>query len=290
MRNSIKLLPVLLLGSVLGGCSMAGTGDYFADHHGQNQFLSQSGHFDQSSCWQPEVISQPQAIAQPAHTACGQGNFIQPNFVPNFAQQNVQPNFAQAPIGQPAFVQPGFGQAAFVPPSVGVNGFGLRGPRKVDNSYAYGTLGGVNYELGEDIYGIQGRLGYQFNRFLGAEVEGSFGVVDDTDPLTLAGGAIVDQELEIDTSIAGFGVIRYPLFGRLSGLSRIGYHSTDVGVELTDAAGVEVEDNFNTDGFAYGTGLEYAFDPRTSVRVDYTVYDFDGPDADTLSVAVSRKF
>ena len=59
---------------------------------------------------------------------------------------------------------------------------------------------------------------------------------------------------------------------------------------MTDAAGVESDFDFNTDGIAYGTGLEYAFDPKTSVRVDYTVYDFDGPDADSLSLAVSRKF
>jgi len=294
MRNSVKLLPVLLLGSVLGGCSMAGTGDFFADEYGQAQAWGHSSQSGQSSCWQPQVVSQPQAVAQPAQTACGQSNYIQPNFVPNYTQPTVaqpryvQPNLAQAPVAQPTFVQPTYvqpniaqptyvqptyGQAAYIPPSFGVNQHGLRGPKRASNSYAYGTLGGVNYDLGEDIYGIQGRLGYQFNRFLGAEVEGSIGVVDDTDLLTVAGGATFDQEVEIDTSIAGFGVIRYPLFGRLSGLSRVGYHSTDVGIELTDAAGVETETDFNTDGFAYGTGLEYAFDPKTSVRVDYTIYD-----------------
>ena len=186
-------------------------------------------------------------------------------------------------------MQPNFAQGAYVPPTFGVNQQGLRGVSKVSNSYAYGTLGGIAYDVGEDIYGVQGRLGYQFNRFFGAEVEGSFGVVDDTDDLVL-GGVPFDQEVDIDTSIAGFGVIRYPLIGRLSGLSRVGYHSTDVNVELTDAAGVESDFDFNTDGIAYGTGLEYAFDPKTSVRVDYTVYDFDGPDADSLSLAVSRKF
>lgn len=330
MRNSVKLLPVLLLGSVLGGCSMAGTGDFFVDEYAGSQSWGQTGHATQSSCWQPQVVTQPQVLAQPAQTNCGQANVIQPNFVPNFAhtvpqapiaqpnfaQPNfVQPNFAQpsfaqpnfaqpnfaqapiaqAPIAQPTFVQPGFVQpgnfqGAFVPPTVGVNANGLRGQSIASDNYFYGTLGGINYDLGEDIYGIQGRLGYQFNRFLGAEVEGSFGVVDDTDELTLAGGAIVDQEIDIDTSIAGFGVVRYPLFGRLSGLSRVGYHRTNVGIEFTDAAGVEVEDDFNTDGLAFGTGVEYAFDPQTSVRLDYTRYDFDGPNADSLALAIARKF
>ena len=311
MRNSLKLLPVLLLGSVLGGCSMAGTGDFFADQHSQT--WSQSGQFGAVNCAAPAIAPQQQVFQQPQAIApaCGQGNFIQPNFAPNVAQAPVvqpnaiqpgfvqpgfaqpgfvQPGFAQPGFGQPTFVQPGQFQGAFVPPAVGGNSFGLRGPKRASNSYAYGTLGGVAYELGEDLYGVQGRLGYQFNRFLGAEVEGSIGVVDDTDPLTLAGGAIVDQEIDIDTSIAGFGVLRYPLFGRLSGLSRIGYHSTEVDLELTDAAGVSADTSFNTDGLAFGTGLEYALDPKTAIRVDYTVYDFDGPDADALSVAVSRKF
>jgi len=307
MRNSMKLLPALLLGSVLGGCSMAGTGDYFADEYGNQHSWGQTGQYDQSNCWQPEVQSHQQVVAQPAQTACGQGNYIQPNFVPNFAHTTVaqptytqptyaqptyaQPNYAQAPTYvQPTYVQPNYGQAAYIPPSVGVNRSGLRGPRQVSDNYFYGTLGGVNYDLGEDIYGLQGRVGYQFNRFLGAEAEGSFGVVDDTDPLTVAGGAIVDQEVNVDSSVAAFGVVRYPLFGKLSGLSRAGYHHTNLSVNLTDAAGVETGTDFNTDGFAYGTGLEYAFDPKTSVRADYTRYDFDGPDAESLSLAVARKF
>lgn len=290
MRNSVKLLPVLLLGSALGGCSMAGTGDYFADEYGQTNTWG-NGQYNAASCWQPEVAPQPNVIAQPAQNACGQSNFIQPNFVPNFAQPVApQPTYVQPPVAQPNYVYPGQTQGAYVPPTFGAHPHGLRGRNRGAKGHFYGTLGGVNYDLGEDIYGVQGRLGYQFNRFLGAEAEGSFGVVDDTDPLTLVGGAIVDQTVNVDTSLAGFGVVRYPLFGRLSGLSRVGYHSSEVEVELTDAAGVQVQQDFNTDGFAYGTGLEYALDPKTALRVDYTVYDFDGPDAESLSLAVSRKF
>jgi opacity protein-like surface antigen len=41
---------------------------------------------------------------------------------------------------------------------------------------------------------------------------------------------------------------------------------------------------------AYGLGVEYALNPQTSVRADYTRYDFDGPEADALSLAIARKF
>lgn len=301
MRITVKLIPALLLGSTLSACSMAGTGDFFADEYGQTH-----NHYNNTSCWQPEVVSQPHIIAQPAQNRCGQTNYIQPNFVPNYGQPVApQPTYVQrplvqapvlqapvvqAPIAPPTYVYPGQVHGAYVPPTYGAHPHGLRGRKNRSKGHFYGTLGGVNYELGEDIYGVQGRLGYQLNSFLGAEAEGSFGTIDDTDPLTLTGGAIVDQKVNIDTSLAGFGVVRYPLFGKLSGLSRVGYHTSEVDVEVTDAAGTSVQQDFTTDGFAYGTGLEYAFSPKTALRVDYTIYDFDGPDAEAVSVALSRKF
>lgn len=33
MRTVVKYFPALLLGSIIGGCSMAGTGDYIADEY-----------------------------------------------------------------------------------------------------------------------------------------------------------------------------------------------------------------------------------------------------------------
>ena len=70
MRHTTKLLPVLLLGSVLGGCSMAGTGDYFADDYSKMQ-QTQMPHYwgaSPSACetQQPQQVAQQQYGQQPA--------------------------------------------------------------------------------------------------------------------------------------------------------------------------------------------------------------------------------
>jgi len=45
MRNMVKYIPILLLGSALGGCSMAGSGDYFADDYAQMQRQQMPQHY-----------------------------------------------------------------------------------------------------------------------------------------------------------------------------------------------------------------------------------------------------
>jgi outer membrane autotransporter protein len=96
-------------------------------------------------------------------------------------------------------------------------------------------------------------------------------------------------ETGVDTQIAGFGVARLPVSDRLNVLGRVGYHKTDFSGEVTD--GVTPTDlDFSTDGIAYGAGVEYAVGQRTSVRADYTRYDFDGAEADAVSLAIARKF
>ena len=82
---------------------------------------------------------------------------------------------------------------------------------------------------------------------------------------------------------------RFPVSNRFNVLGRVGYHNTELDLELDDGT-TSVSDDFSEDGIAYGVGAEYAIDRKTSVRADYTIYDFDGADADAISLAVSRKF
>ena len=74
-------------------------------------------------------------------------------------------------------------------------------------------------------------------------------------------------------------------------MGRLGYHNTEIDVESTFDDGLpEFEDDFSEDGLAYGVGVEYTLNQRTSVRADYTIYDFDGSNADSVSLAIARKF
>ena len=88
-----------------------------------------------------------------------------------------------------------------------------------------------------------------------------------------------------------FGVGRLPVSPKFNLLGRAGYHNTEIGVDVVNTTtGTEDKADFSTDGFAYGVGAEYALNPLTSIRADYTIYDYDGPDADAVSLAIARKF
>ena len=156
---------------------------------------------------------------------------------------------------------------------------GLRGLSHAhDRGYVYGELGGIAYDIGEDFYGIQGRVGYQTKSVLGVEAEGSFGVIGE-DVTDVATG--IEVETDVNYSAAAFLRARFPVGDRFAIMPRVGYHVTEVGAE---AGGVSVDDDF--DGIAYGAGAEYAIAPRSAIRADYTRYD-GGSDVSGSLEAVS---
>ncbi|MEL6687678.1 MAG: outer membrane beta-barrel protein [Pseudomonadota bacterium] len=151
--------------------------------------------------------------------------------------------------------------------------------------HVYGTLGAVMYDFEDEAFGIQGRLGYQFNPNFGAEVEGSVGVIDDTEDL---GGG--DQlKTGVDYSAAAFGTVRAPITPRLSTIARLGYHTTRLTSEST-IANLVTETNSNEDGLAYGLGAEYKLSPVDAIRADYTAYEVDNGTLDSISLAYLRRF
>ncbi len=145
----------------------------------------------------------------------------------------------------------------------------------------YGNIGGIMYDVDDELFGIVGRLGVQ-KEWYGAEIEGSFGIIDeDIDD---------DTSFGVDHSLAAFAVGRMPLSKRLEALGRIGYHTTQVGVMAdVDGSTVSVSDDF--DGLAYGAGLEYDIDGVNGIRLDYTRYDLgDDLISDSLAATYLRRF
>lgn len=289
MRNSMKLLPVLLLGSTLGACSMAGTGDYFADHYSQLQ-KQQLPHIygtpapcNYTGCAPENTYPVAQSgVVEQGYTH--QGHSHQQHVQQGFAHQGHAQSPSPHAYGQSVQGHSGYGLPAYAAPTA-FAGQGLRGLRQ---SYTYGTLGAVAYDVDSELFGAQARLGWQSASFFGAEVEGSLGFTDDESFEDFGTGPVVATS-QIDNQIAGFAVARLPVSQKVNLLSRVGYHNTEFSAEA-DIAGTIVESEFSTDGIAYGVGAEYAVGPRTSLRADYTRYDFDGPDADSVSLAISRKF
>ena len=170
----------------------------------------------------------------------------------------------------------------------------LRGTAQPRRGYKYGELGGVAYDPFGDTYGIQGRVGYQSANYWGVEAEGSLGLTDETevvsvaDPASPTGFTDVSVEAGIKHSLAGFGRLAYPVTPRLNLVSRVGYHTTTVEGE---AGGVQAD--IDVDGFAYGGGVEYSLSPRSALRLDYTAYD-GGDDAsgslDSLALGYQVRF
>jgi len=184
------------------------------------------------------------------------------------SQNSYQNHYGHAPNGYsqatPAYAaQAGYGYGA---------GYGtrnipaLRGSNYRKPGHFYGTLGGVLYDTDIDSYGIEGRIGYNSGRILGAEVEGSFGIIDDTRTITA-----VDLET-----------------GSLH--ARGGYDFRRLSASGTDVTGVTQELDLNLDGFAYGFGGEYAISPRNGLRLDFTRYDNEFGATESVSASYVRKF
>lgn len=159
----------------------------------------------------------------------------------------------------------------------------------VDNSYNtpslrgsygpsyYGNIGGIMYDVDDEIFGVVGRLGAQ-KSWYGAEVEGSFGVIDEN-----IGGNI---DAGVDYSVAAFAVGRLPIGRQFGALARVGYHNTEISV---DGANVNRSEDF--DGLAYGAGIEYDIDSVNGLRFDYTRYELaDDITSDSLSATYLRRF
>lgn len=131
----------------------------------------------------------------------------------------------------------------------------------------YGTLGAVNVD--GDIFGVQGRLGKNFHKHFGAEIEGSTGITR-------------DNGTGLDYSVAGFGVGRLPITQKIGLLARGGYHVS----EYSNGAFDNTED-----GFAYGVGGEYALNSKSGLRADWTRYETDNLGTqDAFSLAYLRRF
>ncbi len=158
--------------------------------------------------------------------------------------------------------------------------------RPEKNSGAYVNLGGVAYNVGERLYGIQGRAGYNFNRYLGAEAEASFGVIGDdtTGPLSIS------NNVEVNSAFGAFAVARAPIGKRVTLLARGGYHVLNVTNEdVFNIGGNTVTTNIDTryNGAAAGIGVEFATGPSNAVRLDYTRYVLDSGNGSSQAVAAS---
>ena len=130
---------------------------------------------------------------------------------------------------------------------------------------------------GVDLGGLTARGTYFATPYLGVEGEASFGVKDDD-----LGAATV----ELDNSLAAFGVVRAPVAEKVDVFARAGYATTDYTTNVPGSGSFSTDD----DGFAYGVGGKVFLTEKFGLRADVTRYEGDDVDADVISVGGVMKF
>jgi hypothetical protein len=137
---------------------------------------------------------------------------------------------------------------------------------------AYGELG----YMGSSVHGahqgvIQGRLGWRFNRFLGAEGELGVGVSDGSRTFDAGGTNPLEVGTKQKFNEAAYAVGYLPLSPRADLFARVGYGAAQYKVSPTGLA----DYNAHANGIRYGVGGQYFIDGQNGLRVDYTRFDIN---------------
>lgn len=129
-----------------------------------------------------------------------------------------------------------------------------------------------------NIAAAMGRLGWEFNPFLAIEGEAAFGIAEDEIDVL---GTPVD--IGIDSGFGAFVVGKIPL-AVVDLFGRVGY--ADVSIEGSAGGFSASEDG---SGMAYGAGINFNV-LILRMRAEYTRYEIDDGDIDSLGLSALLKF
>jgi outer membrane immunogenic protein len=140
-------------------------------------------------------------------------------------------------------------------------------PANAQLANVYLNAGYTNFDGdgGAELGGLTGRVGVGFGQHFAVEGEASLGVKD-------------DSGLELDSALGIFGLARLPVAPNFDLFGRVG------------VARIETSPGGDEDGLAYGLGGEFHLTDRDGIRGDFTRYDFDAGEVDTLAIAYVRRF
>ena len=127
-----------------------------------------------------------------------------------------------------------------------------------------------------DLEVLTGRLGAAISPYLSVEGELSFGLGDDE---------VAGVDVNLNYAFAGYLRGEYPLSPEFTIFGRFGLIQAEVGFEAGS-----IDDTESGGGVALGFGGEYRLQSNFYLRADYTKYDIDDLDGDSLTVAVGYDF
>lgn len=147
-------------------------------------------------------------------------------------------------------------------------------------------LGQLNIDINDtevSVTMIQGRIGYDFNDYFGAEGELAFALDGDTVNSSDFGFTPnVKIDAEVNETAAIYGVLSTANKNGFEFFGRAGY----IQAEVKGSASI-FSIKSEADGFAYGVGAKYYFDGLNGVRLDLTSIQ---DEATNISLAYTRKF
>jgi len=139
---------------------------------------------------------------------------------------------------------------------------------KAQDSGTYGAIGAATYDF--DTYGVDLKLGHNFNENFGIEAQGIIGLTSDSTPLCSSPSCATFKQ-KTDYTI---------------GVARGGIHHTKSGFTINNALNTD----FSSDdtGVAVGAGLQYNFSEKNAIRLETTY--LDNVDSQTSVISFVRKF
>ncbi len=172
--------------------------------------------------------------------------------------------------------------------------------------------GGYNYfdfdeDLGgsADVHAITARAGWQVLPILAVEAEASFGLnsdgfdfdgnedsfdLDDNQDGDLDDVINGSGDLGMDYLIAFYGRTTLPLSDRLLISARAGYAFVELDSTFRTTLGNVVTREGSDDGFAFGADASYALNDNALISIEYTHYEFDDANAESLGAFLKFRF
>lgn len=123
---------------------------------------------------------------------------------------------------------------------------------------------------------LQGRLGYKTNPFFGVEGEFSIGVQDESIDVL---GTQVDVGIDNQYGVFAVGVLPIPAVGDV--FARGGYASFTIDASASGLGSIAEDGS----GLAYGGGIMLNFIPFTKLRLEYTRYEPEDGEFESIGVS-----
>ncbi|WP_370335506.1 outer membrane beta-barrel protein [Parvularcula marina] len=160
-------------------------------------------------------------------------------------------------------------------------------------------------DIGDNTNALTGRLGWQIIPNFALEGEATFGIddgefdydgdeddfdFDDNNDGDLDDVLNADGELGLDYLVGLYGKYTLPVTDAVDLYARAGYAFAEIDATFETAGGNEFSIGGSESGFAFGGGAGLDMTESSTVRLDYTRYEFEDANADGVNVTYEHKF